>query len=125
MESVAESGVHRVRHRRVPERRVSAVKTNDVYQVYLHMLTVNATANRKDELLKLIGILINKFKQKGEAWRHSGIALKVIGMRERQSAQPNRQLTKCEISGTNSEYDRQTEQTGQLKRGQGTRANAV
>ncbi|KYQ47857.1 Protein RRP5 like protein, partial [Trachymyrmex zeteki] len=59
-----------------------AVRTNDAYKVYMHMLTIHADAGRKTELEKLIGTVINKFKQDSQTWTDCGAALLKIGMKE-------------------------------------------
>lgn len=60
-----------------------AVRTNDAYKVYTHMLTVHAEAGRKAELEKLIGTIIGKFKQDPQTWIDCGTALLKIGMKEK------------------------------------------
>ncbi|KYN31201.1 Protein RRP5 like protein, partial [Trachymyrmex septentrionalis] len=60
-----------------------AVRTNDAYKVYMHMLTVHADAGRKTELEKLIGTVISKFKQDSQTWIDCGTALLKIGMKEK------------------------------------------
>ncbi|KAG5306190.1 RRP5 protein, partial [Acromyrmex insinuator] len=60
-----------------------AVRTNDAYKVYMHMLTIHADAGRKTELEKLIGTVISKFKQDPQTWIDCGAALLKIGMKEK------------------------------------------
>lgn len=60
-----------------------AVKTNDAYKVYMHMLTVYADVGRKAELEKLISTVIGKFKQHSQTWIDCGAALLKIGMKEK------------------------------------------
>ncbi|XP_018058355.1 PREDICTED: protein RRP5 homolog [Atta colombica] len=60
-----------------------AVRTNDAYKVYMHMLTIHADAGRKTELEKLIGTVISKFKQNPQTWIDCGAALLKIGMKEK------------------------------------------
>ncbi|XP_036148690.1 protein RRP5 homolog isoform X2 [Monomorium pharaonis] len=60
-----------------------AVRTNDAYKVYMHMLTVQADAGRKIELEKLINTVIGKFKQDSQTWIDCGAALLKIGMKEK------------------------------------------
>ncbi|XP_011176334.3 protein RRP5 homolog [Solenopsis invicta] len=60
-----------------------AVRTNDAYKVYMHMLTVQADAGRKNELEKLISTVIGKFKQHPQTWIDCGTALLKIGMKEK------------------------------------------
>ncbi|KYN28988.1 Protein RRP5 like protein [Trachymyrmex cornetzi] len=60
-----------------------AVRTNDAYKVYMHMLTIHADAGKKTELEKLIGTVISKFKQDSQTWIDCGAALLKIGMKEK------------------------------------------
>ncbi|XP_011633635.1 protein RRP5 homolog [Pogonomyrmex barbatus] len=60
-----------------------AVRTNDAYKVYLHMLTVHAEAGRTTELEKLVSTVIAKFKQNPQTWIDCGSALLKIGMKEK------------------------------------------
>ncbi|KAG5341859.1 RRP5 protein, partial [Acromyrmex heyeri] len=60
-----------------------AVRTNDAYKVYMHMLTIHADAGRKTELEKLIGTVISKFKQDPQTWIDCGAALLKIGIKEK------------------------------------------
>lgn len=60
-----------------------AVKTNDAYKVYMHMLTVHADAGRKGELERLIGTVIGKFKKETQTWIDCGTALLKIGKKEK------------------------------------------
>jgi len=60
-----------------------AVRTNNAYKVYTHMLTVHADAGRKAELEKLICTVIGKFKQDFQTWIDCGAALLKIGMKEK------------------------------------------
>lgn len=60
-----------------------AVRTNDAFRIYTHMLTVHADAGRKAELEKLIDTMIGKFKQDPATWTNCGAALLKIGLKEK------------------------------------------
>ncbi|CAL1679383.1 unnamed protein product [Lasius platythorax] len=60
-----------------------AVRTNDAFRIYTHMLTVHADAGRKAELEKLIDTMIGKFKQDPGTWTNCGAALLKIGLKEK------------------------------------------
>ncbi|RLU17008.1 hypothetical protein DMN91_011077 [Ooceraea biroi] len=60
-----------------------ALRTNDAFKVYTHMLTVHADAGRQAELEKLIGTMIGKFKQDLQTWVECGTALLKTGLKEK------------------------------------------
>lgn len=60
-----------------------AVRTNDAFKVYTHMLTVHADAGRQAELNKLVGTMIGKFKQDPQTWIECGTALLKVGLKEK------------------------------------------
>ncbi|KAL0119658.1 hypothetical protein PUN28_007830 [Cardiocondyla obscurior] len=60
-----------------------AVRSNDPYKVYTHMLTVHADAGRKVDLEKLIDSVIRKFKQNPQTWIDCGATYLKIGMKEK------------------------------------------
>ncbi|XP_066597188.1 rRNA biogenesis protein RRP5 isoform X2 [Prorops nasuta] len=57
-----------------------ALKANDPFKIYLHMLTMHVEACRHDELDKLIRIIIAKFKQLPETWTECGKAYLEAGL---------------------------------------------
>ncbi|KAL6431723.1 hypothetical protein ACFW04_007334 [Cataglyphis niger] len=60
-----------------------AVRTNDAFKIYTHMLTVHVDAGRRIELKKLIDTITSKFKQDPQAWINCGAALLKIGLKEK------------------------------------------
>ncbi|XP_029179011.1 protein RRP5 homolog [Nylanderia fulva] len=60
-----------------------AVRTNDAFKIYTHLLTIHADAGRKVELEKLIDTMIGKFKQNPEMWINCGAVLLKIGLKEK------------------------------------------
>ncbi|XP_046478494.1 rRNA biogenesis protein RRP5 [Neodiprion pinetum] len=60
-----------------------AVRTNDAFKVYTHMLTLHANANRQAALDKTITTITGKFKQNPLAWIESGIALLKMRLKDR------------------------------------------
>lgn len=60
-----------------------AVRTNDAFKIYTHMLTIHADAGRKVELEKLIDTMIGKFRQNPEMWINCGTALSKLGLKEK------------------------------------------
>ncbi|XP_071562624.1 rRNA biogenesis protein RRP5 [Temnothorax nylanderi] len=75
-----------------------AVKTNDAYKVYMHMLTVHADAGRRAELEKLISTVIGKFRQDPQTWIDCGGALLKIGMKEKSRQIMQRALQSLPVS---------------------------
>lgn len=75
-----------------------AVKTNDAYKVYTHMLTVHADSDRKAELEKLISTVIGKFKQDSQTWIDCGAALLKVGMKEKSRQIMQRALQSLPVS---------------------------
>ncbi|XP_018405651.1 PREDICTED: protein RRP5 homolog isoform X1 [Cyphomyrmex costatus] len=75
-----------------------AVRTNDAYKVYMHMLTIHADAGRKIELEKLIDTVISKFKQDPQTWIDCGAALLKIGMKEKSRQIMQRALQSLPVS---------------------------
>lgn len=60
-----------------------AVRTNDAFKIYTHMLIVHTDAGRKKELEKIIDTMIGKFKQDLQTWINCGAALLKIGLKEK------------------------------------------
>ncbi|EZA53869.1 RRP5-like protein [Ooceraea biroi] len=75
-----------------------AVRTNDAFNIYTHMLTVHADAGRRAELEKLIGTMIGKFKQNPQTWIECGTALLKSGLKERSRHIMQRALQSLPVS---------------------------
>jgi len=75
-----------------------AVRTNDAFKVYTHMLTVHVDAGREVELNKLISTMIGKFKQDFQTWVECGTALLKIGLKEKSRHIMQRALQSLPVS---------------------------
>lgn len=60
-----------------------AVRTNDAFKVYTHMLTLHADAKRQTALEKTITTITGKFKQNPQAWIESGSAYLQMGLKDK------------------------------------------
>ena len=60
-----------------------AIKANDAFKVYSHMLTIHVEANRNYELEKIVNTMIPKFKQNIESWTNCGAALLKAGLKDK------------------------------------------
>ncbi|XP_012263941.2 protein RRP5 homolog [Athalia rosae] len=60
-----------------------AVRTNDAFKIYVHMLTLHADANRQSALEKTITTITGKFKQNPQSWIECGTALLKIGLKDK------------------------------------------
>ncbi|XP_015588888.1 protein RRP5 homolog [Cephus cinctus] len=69
-----------------------AVRTNDAFKIYMHMLTVHADAGRQVELEKIVTTAIGKFKQNPQVWIECGAALLKIGLKEKSRQTMQRAL---------------------------------
>jgi len=75
-----------------------AVRTNDAFKVYVHMLTVHVDAGREAELNKLINSMIGKFRQDFQTWIECGTALFKIGLKEKARCIMQRALQSLPVS---------------------------
>jgi len=60
-----------------------ALKANDEYKMYAHVLNIHAETGRKNEFEKVMDKMIRKFKKDPQTWIDCGAASLKIGMKEK------------------------------------------
>jgi len=75
-----------------------AVRTNDAFKIYTHLLTVHVEAGREAELNKVVSTMIGKFRKDFQMWVECGTALLKIGLKEKSRHVMQRALQSLPMS---------------------------